>query len=191
MPSATSAQSEDFRPSRTVAGAGTQRQQQVCKLIDTTTCIGCKACEVACLEWNDLRSAKPFSKHLPDHARNGVELLEPDPVQRTSRTPTAASLAHAQRSVHALRRSRLPGACPADGAIVQYQQRHRRFPAGITASAASIASPAAPSTSLGSTPPPRRCSSARCATTACRRGWSRPASRPAPPAACTLAPKTT
>ena len=28
------------------------RELQVCKLIDTTTCIGCKACEVACLEWN-------------------------------------------------------------------------------------------------------------------------------------------
>ena len=37
-----------------VAGAGTQRQDKVCKLIDTTTCIGCKACEVACVEWNDM-----------------------------------------------------------------------------------------------------------------------------------------
>ncbi len=27
----------------------------VSKYIDTTTCIGCKACEVACQEWNDLR----------------------------------------------------------------------------------------------------------------------------------------
>jgi formate dehydrogenase beta subunit len=26
---------------------------QVAKLIDTTTCIGCKACELACQEWND------------------------------------------------------------------------------------------------------------------------------------------
>ena len=30
--------------------------QQVAKLIDTTKCIGCKACQVACMEWNDLRS---------------------------------------------------------------------------------------------------------------------------------------
>jgi formate dehydrogenase iron-sulfur subunit len=37
-----------------VPGAGTQRALEVCKLIDTTTCIGCKACEVACLEWNGL-----------------------------------------------------------------------------------------------------------------------------------------
>ncbi|HSY98175.1 MAG TPA: hypothetical protein VK788_01655, partial [Terriglobales bacterium] len=33
-------------------GAGVERAEQVCKLVDTTTCIGCKACEVACLEWN-------------------------------------------------------------------------------------------------------------------------------------------
>ena len=38
-------------------GLGMQRDLEVCKLVDTTTCIGCKACEVACAEWNDL----PFS----------------------------------------------------------------------------------------------------------------------------------
>ena len=27
----------------------------VSKYIDTTTCIGCKACEAACQEWNDLK----------------------------------------------------------------------------------------------------------------------------------------
>lgn len=27
----------------------------VAKLIDTSKCIGCKACQVACMEWNDLR----------------------------------------------------------------------------------------------------------------------------------------
>ena len=36
----------------TAPGAGVEREEQVCKLVDTTTCIGCKACEVACLEWN-------------------------------------------------------------------------------------------------------------------------------------------
>src|ERR1700712_674544 len=29
--------------------------QEVAKLIDVSTCIGCKACQVACMEWNDLR----------------------------------------------------------------------------------------------------------------------------------------
>src|SRR6202048_2485822 len=40
-----------------VPGAGVERAEQVCKLIDTTTCIGCKACEVACLE----RNGYPFT----------------------------------------------------------------------------------------------------------------------------------
>src|SRR6202030_3498995 len=38
-------------------GFDVQRDVEVCKLIDTTICIGCKACEVACVEWNDM----PFS----------------------------------------------------------------------------------------------------------------------------------
>ncbi len=32
-----------------------KHQEEVAKLIDVTTCIGCKACQVACSEWNDLR----------------------------------------------------------------------------------------------------------------------------------------
>ena len=28
---------------------------EVAKLIDVSKCIGCKACQSACLEWNDLR----------------------------------------------------------------------------------------------------------------------------------------
>jgi formate dehydrogenase iron-sulfur subunit len=39
-------------PSPEVRGA---HSGQVAKLIDTTKCIGCKACQVACMEWNDLR----------------------------------------------------------------------------------------------------------------------------------------
>src|SRR5260370_7232275 len=46
-----------------VPGESTQREYAVCKLVDTTTCIGCKACEVACLEWNDL----PFGETVFDN----------------------------------------------------------------------------------------------------------------------------
>jgi formate dehydrogenase iron-sulfur subunit len=31
-------------------------QQEVAKLIDVTRCIGCKACQAACMEWNNLRA---------------------------------------------------------------------------------------------------------------------------------------
>ena len=30
---------------------------EVAKLIDISKCIGCKACQVACMEWNDLRDS--------------------------------------------------------------------------------------------------------------------------------------
>jgi Fe-S-cluster-containing dehydrogenase component len=33
---------------------GQRKMPVVSKYIDTSTCIGCKACEVACQEWNDL-----------------------------------------------------------------------------------------------------------------------------------------
>lgn len=39
-------------PSPEARGAHTG---QVAKLIDVSKCIGCKACQVACMEWNDLR----------------------------------------------------------------------------------------------------------------------------------------
>ncbi len=33
---------------------GIRALPDVSKYVDTSTCIGCKACEVACQEWNDL-----------------------------------------------------------------------------------------------------------------------------------------
>lgn len=41
-----------------IRGQGMQREEQVCKLVDNITCIGCKACETACQAWNDL----PFAE---------------------------------------------------------------------------------------------------------------------------------
>jgi formate dehydrogenase beta subunit len=46
------------RSSASVWGSktGLRSVPTVSKYIDTTTCIGCKACEAACQEWNDLRT---------------------------------------------------------------------------------------------------------------------------------------
>ena len=30
-------------------------KEEVAKLIDVSSCVGCKACQVACSEWNDIR----------------------------------------------------------------------------------------------------------------------------------------
>src|ERR1700677_1892560 len=51
-------QSQNFiRISATTITPPTVRrhEQEVAKLIDVTRCIGCKACQAACMEWNDLR----------------------------------------------------------------------------------------------------------------------------------------
>src|SRR5438270_13532961 len=44
------------RASASVWGSATgiRKTETVSKYIDTSTCIGCKACEAACQEWNDL-----------------------------------------------------------------------------------------------------------------------------------------
>ena len=45
------------RSSASVLGSlsGMRTVPTVSKYIDTSTCIGCKACEAACIEWNDLK----------------------------------------------------------------------------------------------------------------------------------------
>ncbi len=43
------------RSATTTPPPGQRQTTEVVKLIDTTKCIGCKACQVACMEWNDTR----------------------------------------------------------------------------------------------------------------------------------------
>ena len=52
-----------------IPGRGAHREEEVCKYIDVTTCIGCKACEVACVEWNDVPFEFPAESVI---ARPGV-----------------------------------------------------------------------------------------------------------------------
>jgi formate dehydrogenase iron-sulfur subunit len=40
----------------TEANVAPDRDVEVAKLIDVSKCIGCKACEAACMEWNDVRA---------------------------------------------------------------------------------------------------------------------------------------
>src|SRR5579864_2096061 len=104
-----------------VPGAGTQREDTVCKLIDTTTCIGCKACEVACVEWNDM----PFQtttfdntyQTMPDTDWNFWNLIKFNEDEHSD-----GSFAWLMRK-HQCMHCADPGclrACTADGAIVQY-----------------------------------------------------------------------
>ena len=105
-----------------VPGEGTQRQQQVCKLIDTTTCIGCKACEVACLEWNDLPFRETTFNNtyqtMPETAWNYWNLIKFN--EHVHEDGSMQWLMRKDNCMHCADPGCL-AACPADGAIVQYQ----------------------------------------------------------------------
>ena len=92
----------------------------VAKYIDTTTCIGCKACEVACQEWNDLppevSGQTGTYQTMPDMTAQFWNLIRFNEHE-------------SERGFHWLMRKDQcmhcadPGcliACPAPGAIVQY-----------------------------------------------------------------------
>ncbi len=104
-----------------VPGAGLKRELTVAKLVDTTTCIGCKACEVACMEWNGLSfSDTTFDNSyqtMPDTAWNFWNLIKFNEHERDD--GSMMLLMRKDQCMHCAE----PGclvACPADGAIVQY-----------------------------------------------------------------------
>jgi formate dehydrogenase beta subunit len=104
-----------------VPGQGTQRQEQVCKLVDTTTCIGCKACEIACQEWNDL----PFATTSFDNTYQTMPHTEWNfwNLIKFNEQPKADGgmmwLMRKDQCMHCADPGCL-AACPADSAIVQY-----------------------------------------------------------------------
>ena len=63
---------------------------QVAKLIDTTKCIGCKACQVACMEWNDLRDeiGTNIGRYQNPHDLSRA-VLDGDALRRGTRIPRA------------------------------------------------------------------------------------------------------
>jgi len=103
-------------------GRGVSRDYDVCKLVDTTTCIGCKACEVACVEWNDM----PFRETVFDNnyqTMRGTEwnywtLIRFD--EHSLQDGGFQWLMRKDGCMHCADPGCL-AACPADGAIVQYQ----------------------------------------------------------------------
>ena len=102
-------------------GHGVSRDYDVCKLVDTTTCIGCKACEVACLEWNGYEFRETTFDNtyqtMPDTAWNFWNLIRFNEVPNDD--GTVQWLMRKDQCMHCEE----PGcliACPADGAIVQY-----------------------------------------------------------------------
>jgi len=69
---------------RPLRATGASRDYDVCKLIDTTTCIGCKACEVACVEWNGYEFRETtFDNTYQTMPETAWNFWKPDQVQRS------------------------------------------------------------------------------------------------------------
>jgi len=94
---------------------------QVAKLIDISKCIGCKACQVACMEWNDLR----------DEVGTNIGVYD-NPVDLTPQSWTVMKFFEVEPEKDKLEwlirkdgcmHCEDPGclkACPSPGAIVKY-----------------------------------------------------------------------
>ena len=52
------------RSATTFEGPSARQTLEVAKLIDVSRCIGCKACQSACMEWNDLRGTVGVNEGL-------------------------------------------------------------------------------------------------------------------------------
>jgi formate dehydrogenase beta subunit len=104
----------------TTPAPGIREAEPVAKLIDTSTCIGCKACEVACQQWNDLPPEVTVQsgsyQTLPDLAPAFWNLI------RFNETEVNGKFSWLMRKDGCMHCSE-PGcliACPAPGAILQY-----------------------------------------------------------------------
>ncbi|MES2027331.1 MAG: formate dehydrogenase subunit beta [Pseudomonadota bacterium] len=99
---------------------------EVAKLIDVSSCIGCKACQVACMQWNDLRDTVGDTIGTYDNPRDltpeswtvmrfsEVEMPTKDEGMRLEWLIRKDGCMHCDE----------PGclkACPAPGAIVKYE----------------------------------------------------------------------
>jgi formate dehydrogenase iron-sulfur subunit len=109
------------RRSATTTASPQQRQTvEVAKLIDVSKCIGCKACQVACMEWNDVRDEIGTNVGVYDNPPDlsGASWT----VMRYSEVETDRGLEWLIRKDGCMHCAD-PGclkACPAPGAIVQY-----------------------------------------------------------------------
>jgi formate dehydrogenase beta subunit len=105
----------------TTPAPGIRSTPVVAKLIDTSACIGCKACEVACQEWNDLAPETTVQvgtyQTLPETTPRFWNLIKFN--EHETSDGTFHWLLRKDQCMHCAD----PGcmkACPAPGAIVQY-----------------------------------------------------------------------
>jgi formate dehydrogenase iron-sulfur subunit len=108
------------RSATTTASPHQRQTAEIAKLIDISKCIGCKACQVACMEWNDVRDEIGTNVGVYDNPPDlsGASWT----VMRYSEVETDRGLEWLIRKDGCMHCAD-PGclkACPAPGAIVQY-----------------------------------------------------------------------
>src|SRR5438128_9869054 len=179
------------RSATTTPSPGVRETQKVAKLIDVSKCIGCKACQVACMECNDLRDEIGTNHGVYDNPLDLTDKswtvmrfseveVEKDKLEWLIRKDGCMHCADPGCLKAAPRRAR---SCSTATASWTFTRR--------TASAAVTVLPVARSISPESPRRTTRRINARCAPTGCRWEWNRPASRPAPPARSCSAPRRT
>lgn len=111
-----------LRRSASSVPAPARQLTPMAKLIDVSKCIGCKACQAACLEWNDLREEVGINRGVYDNPAD----LTPSSLTVMKFTewvnPETQNLEWLIRKDGCMHCAD-PGclkACPAPGAIVQY-----------------------------------------------------------------------
>lgn len=109
------------RSATTLPPPSVRKTKEVAKLIDVSTCIGCKACQVACMQWNDLRDDVGENAGTYDNPRD----LTPNSwtVMRYSEVETQENSLEWLIRKDGCMHCEDPGclkACPSPGAIVKY-----------------------------------------------------------------------
>ncbi|GMV02143.1 MAG: formate dehydrogenase subunit beta [Burkholderiaceae bacterium] len=108
------------RSATTTPAPSVRETPRVAKLIDVSTCIGCKACQAACMEWNDIRDEVGSNHGVYDN-----------PIDLTARSWTVMRYSEVEEQGRLEWLIRKDGcmhcgdpaclkACPSPGAIVQF-----------------------------------------------------------------------
>jgi len=109
------------RSATTTPPPGVRKTVELAKLIDISKCIGCKACQAACMEWNDLRDDVGTTTGVYDNPRDLTENTWT--VMRYAEVePEKGKLEWLIRKDGCMHCAD-PGcltACPAPGAVIQY-----------------------------------------------------------------------
>jgi formate dehydrogenase iron-sulfur subunit len=108
------------RSATTSPSPSVRESEEVAKLIDISKCIGCKACQAACYEWNDLRDEIGINVGVydnpPDLTENTWTLMRFTEVEEDGKLEW---LIRKDGCMHCADPGCLK-ACLAPGAIVQY-----------------------------------------------------------------------